>query len=425
MSQQISRRSLFKVAGAGALASVVPLSGCSSNTAGGTTSIRFEETKFEVIPYIDKLVADFNGKQSSVSVTHDSTSSLIAQFVRGNPPDIDLDNYNLTTSLFIARGVLANLADLPEAKTIDPNVQALVTQYASFKDETSVLPYSIAAEGVVYNPDLFDKHSVKVPTTWTELLAACETLKSKGVTPIYGTYKDGWTIQQGLFDYVAGASLDVAAFYKQLNALGAAAGADAAVSFTKDFAAATKKMMQLLPFTNPDAPSRAYADGNAAFAAGQAAMYLQGPWAVGEVLKVNPKAKIGTFALPVTDNPADLKCRVNLDLAIWLPRSGSKQAAATKFLSYLMQPDVVNKYNLDNLAFSPLKDAPSVAADSPIAGLEALVKAGKFYQGPATYLPNVIPVGNYVQAMVLNKDPNAILASLDNDWHRIAKRTSA
>jgi raffinose/stachyose/melibiose transport system substrate-binding protein len=87
-------------AGLGAIATVVPLSGCSASGAGGgVTTIRFEATKIEVVGYFGKLVADFNQQQSGVQVIHDSTSSLIAQFVRGTPPDLDCDNYNLTTSL--------------------------------------------------------------------------------------------------------------------------------------------------------------------------------------------------------------------------------------------------------------------------------------------------------------------------------------
>ena len=128
--------------------------------SGGATKIVFEETKPEVVPYFDNLVAKFNASQSHVVVSHDFTSNLIAEFVRGNPPAIDCDNYNLTTSIFVARGVLADLAGLPQAKTIDPNIQALVTQYASYHGETSVLPYSVAAEGVIYNVDLFDKVGV-------------------------------------------------------------------------------------------------------------------------------------------------------------------------------------------------------------------------------------------------------------------------
>jgi len=422
-SPSLSRRSLFKAAGLGAIATVVPLSGCSASGAGGgVTTIRFEETKVEVVGYFGKLVADFNQQQSGVQVTHDSTSSLIAQFVRGTPPDLDCDNYNLTTSLFVARGVLTDLADLPEAKLIDPNVQALVDQYGSYRGQTSVLPYSITAAGVVYNTDLFEQHGVQVPTTWSQMIEACETFKSKGVTPIYSTFKDPWTIQQGLFDYISGGVVNVADFYQQLKAQGTAAGPGSPVNFQSTFKPAVAKILQLAEYSNPDAASRTYADGNTAFANGKAAMYMQGPWAIGEIAKANPQAKVGTFALPATDNPADTRVRVNLDLALWIPTSTTKKEAATRFLSYLMQPDVMNTYNADNLAFSPVKNAPAVK-DQRIAGLEPYVRAARFYQGAGTYMPNVIPLGNYLQGMVLMKDGDATLRSLDSDWHRLAKRS--
>ena len=282
----------------------------------------FEETKPEVVPYFNNLVAKFNASQSSVTVSHDFTSSLIAEFVRGNPPAIDCDNYNLTTSIFVARGVLADLGGLPQAKLIDPNIQALVTQYASFHGETSVLPYSVAAEGVIYNVDLFDKVGVSsVPTTWSEFLAVCEKFKSAGITPVYQTYGDTWTTQQGLFDYTVGGMVDVAAFYQGLAREGTNLGPNSSVSYQKDFTAPCKQMLSLAPYFNDNPIAKHYADGNQAFASSQAGMYMQGPWAVGEVLAINPKLKMGTFALPATDDASQTKCRVNLDLAIWLPRS--------------------------------------------------------------------------------------------------------
>lgn len=95
-------------------------------------------------------------------------------------------------------------------------------------------------------------------------------------------------------------------------------------------------MLELGTYSNGDAGTRAYPDGNAAFAKGAAAMYMQGPWGIGEIAKVNPKAKVGTFALPATDNAADAKCRVNLDLAFWIPKGASDPAAAHRFMSYLL-----------------------------------------------------------------------------------------
>ena len=424
----LNRRSMMKALGLGAAGIAVPglVAGCSSSS-GGATRIVFEETKPEVVPYFNNLVAKFNASQSKVVVTHDFTSSLIAEFVRGNPPAIDCDNYNLTTSIFVARGVLADLAGLPQAKTIDPNIQALVTQYASFQGETSVLPYSVAAEGVIYNGDLFDKVGVSaVPTTWTEFLAVCEKFKSKGIVPIYQTYGDTWTTQQGLFDYTAGGMVDVAAFYRELAREGTNLGPNSSVSFEKDFTAPCKQMLSLAPYFNENPIAKHYADGNLAFANGQAGMYMQGPWAVGQVLAISPKLKLGTFALPATDDASQTKCRVNLDLAIWLPRSqpAAQHTAAIQFLNYLMQPSVMNAYNQANLAFSPLKNAPP--QKSPlVSGLQPYVSSGRFYQGPGTYVPLTIPIGNFIQEMMLTGNVSGFTSSMDGAFKRLAIRTSA
>jgi raffinose/stachyose/melibiose transport system substrate-binding protein len=418
----------MKAVGLGAAALAAPglVAGCSSSS-GGATSIVFEETKPEVVPYFNNLVAKFNASQSHVVVTHDFTSSLIAEFVRGNPPAIDCDNYNLTTSIFVARGVLADLAGLPQAQTIDPAIQALVTQYASYKGETSVLPYSVAAEGVIYNVALFDKVGVSaVPTTWSEFLSVCEKFMSAGITPIYQTYGDPWTLQQGLFDYTVGGMTDVAAFYKQLSAAGTNLGPNSSVSFEKDFTAPCQQMLSLTKYFNANPIAKHYADGNLAFASGAGGMYMQGPWAVGQVLAIKPNLKMGTFPLPATDNAADTKCRVNLDLAIWLPRSQApaQRTAALQFLDYLMQPSVLNAYNQANLAFSPLKNAPP--QKSPlVSGLQQYVSSGRFYQGAGTYVPITIPVGNYIQEMMLTGNVSGFTSSMDSAFKRLAIRTSA
>ncbi len=424
----LGRRPMLKALGFGAAAIAAPgaLAGCSSS-GGGVTRIVFEETKPEVVPYFNNLVAKFNAAHPRIVVTHDFTSSLIADFVRGNPPAIDCDNYNLTTSIFVARGVLADLASLPQARTIDPNIQALVSQYGSFHGETNVLPYSVAAEGVIYNVDLFDKVGADaVPTTWSEFLAVCEKFKSANITPVYQTYGDTWTTQQGLFDYTVGGMIDVAAFYKQLNAQGTNIGPNSPVSFEKDFTAPCQKMLSLAPYFNANPIAKHYADGNLAFANSQAGMYMQGPWAVGLIQAINPKLKMGTFPLPATDDPSQTKCRVNLDLAIWLPRSQSapQRAAALQFLDYLMQPSVMNAYNQTNLAFSPLKNAPPQT--SPIvSGLNAYVSSGRFYQGAGTYVPITIPVGNFIQEMMLTGDVGGFTSSMDGAFRRLAIRTSA
>lgn len=431
MDQPLSRRPLSRrrflgmAALVGGTAAAPAISGCGgSASADEPTRIRFLQNKPEVIGYFSDLAETFNSSQPDVVVLHDSTpTALIPQFVRGTPPDLACYNYNLETSNFLRRGALTNLADLPEAQTIDPSVQSLVDQFARYKDETSALPYSITAAGVIYNTSMFDDLGLEVPTTWSELLEVCERLEAAGITPIEQTFKDTWTLSQGLFDYVSGSALDVSAFFAELKALGADAEPDSSVSFTKDFRDACQKMVALLAYTNEDAPSRGYADGNVAFANGKTAMYLQGPWAVGEILKINPEAQIGTFPMPASDDPEMTKVRVNLDLALWIPHDSQNQDAGRQFLRYLMQPEVQNAYNEHALAWSTTKDAPPVR-DPHVAGLQPYIEAAKFYQGAGTYMPTAIPVGNYLQEFVISRDVEQFLTKLDADWERYARRSA-
>ena len=134
-------------------------------------------------------------------------------------------------------------------------------------------------------------------------------------------------------------------------------------------------MLELSQYVNPDASSRTYGDGNTAMANGEAAMYLQGPWAFGEIAKAAPDLELGMFPLPVTDDPDDLKARINMDLAAWIPEASKHKEAARAFLEYLYQPEVIQAYNESQLGFPPTKDAPPVS-DERIAGLQEYIDAG-------------------------------------------------
>jgi raffinose/stachyose/melibiose transport system substrate-binding protein len=416
----MSRRQALTTLGLGAGALALGLSGCAPSN--GVTTIRFFQTKPEVVGYFDDLIDQFHAVQSDVRVVHDSTSLIAPQFVRGDPPDLACYNYNLENARYVERGVLSDLSDMPEAQRINDSVQALVDQYGTYPGRTSVLPYSITAAATIYNKEIFEANDVQIPVTWSQLIEACETFQAAGITPIYGTYRDTWTTAQGIFDYTTGGDIDVDGFYEELFAEGANVSDSSPVSFQKDFAGAVDKMVELTKYTNPDAPSRGYADGNLAFAQGEAAMYFQGPWALGEIAKTSPDLAIGTFPLPMTEDEDDLKVRVNLDLGLWIPESSTKKEAAREFIRFLMSPEIMDKYNADNLAFGVTKDAPPVT-DPRITNLQQYIDDGDFYQGAQTYIPNSIPVGNYIQSTLLGGSSESMLRTLDADWRRLAQRS--
>ncbi|MCP2032588.1 raffinose/stachyose/melibiose transport system substrate-binding protein [Okibacterium sp. HSC-33S16] len=401
-------------------AATVSLTGC-ANSGSGPEEITFHMSKPEAIGFFRNLATEFNSEQSDVHVTLDTASNLSAGFLRGNPPDVGLLNYNMEMSRFMERGALSDLSDMPEADRIRPEVQDLVDQYSTYPGRTSVLPYSIAAASVIYNVQIFEENGLEIPTTWDELIDVCDTLLDAGITPIYSTFSEPWTVAQGLFDYTVGGSVDVADFYEQMNELGTEVGPDSPVSFEKTLKEPVEKMVQLAGYSNDDAESRSYGDGNVAFAKGQAAMLMQGPWALGEIAKTNKDLRLGTFPLPASNDPEDLKVRVNLDLALWIPEIGNSKEAARKFVSFLMQPEIMDEYNASFLGFGTTTDAAPVT-DERILGMQKFYDEGKFYQGASQRVHLSIPTANYVQTMATGGDVDATLRRLDADWARLALR---
>ena len=400
------------------------LAGCS---ADGRETIRFTFSKREALTFMTQVVADYNASQDQVRVEMDSSGVDVvsASFVRGNPPDIMLANYNYEVARFVQRCALSDLSGTDAAGTVRADLQPLMDQYGVCAGRTSALPYSVMASSVIYNTEIFDQLGLSVPTTWDELIQTSDTLAANGITPFYGTFKDDWTVGQGWYDYAVGGSLDVIDFFDSLAAEGDEVGPDSPVSFQRDFAGAMDRMTDLATnYTNPDANSRAYGDGNLAFAQGQAAMYLQGPWALGEIAKTAPDLPVGTFPLPMTDDPDDLAVRVNMDLAAMIPEGSRHQEAARDFLEYLYQPQIIEAYNESQLGFAPTKDAPA-PSDPRVAGMVPYYEEGQIYQGASVLVPKTIPVFNYAQAMILGASPENTLRTMDQDWARLAFRQPA
>lgn len=412
----------MKALATGALLALVgtSLAACASD---GRETIQFAFAKPEAIPYMRELVQEYNSSQDDVTVVLDTSGvdSFSAGFVRGDPPDIALNNYNQETARFIQRCAMSDLSDTAAAQSVREDLTPFMDQFGVCEGRTSAIPYSVMGAAVIYNKEIFAQNGLEVPTTWDELIAVCDTLEAAGITPFYGTFADNWTVGQGWYDYAVGGMLDTVSFFDDLAEEGVDVGPTSAVSFQKDQAEPVEKMLELSEYVNADAASRGYGDGNTAMAKGEAAMYLQGPWALGEIAKAAPDLELGMFPLPVTDDPDDLKVRINMDLAAWIPEASSHQEAARAFLDYLYQPEIIQAYNDSQLGFTPTEDAPPVS-DERILGLQKYIDAGEMYQGSTQLVPRAIPIHNYVQAIMLGSDPQRILSNIDADYARLAFR---
>ncbi len=413
---------------AATLGMAIAASGLAACSGGGdgAQEVHFVFSKREAIDFMKGVVADYNSSQDEYRVVLDTSGidTMSASFVRGNPPDLGLTNYNMETSRFVERCTLSDLSDLDAAKTINPDLQPLMDQYGKCEGRISAFPYSIMASSVIYNKEIFEQYGLEVPQTWDELLALCEELKANGIDPFYATFSSGdsWTIGQGWYDYAVGGSIDVIDFFDKLKAEGTDVGPDSEVSFEKDFAEPVTKMRYLADnYVNPDAKNRSYNEGNQNFAEGKAAMYLQGPWAFPEIAKISPDLQLGTFPLPMTDDPEDLKVRVNVDLAAWVPVEAANPEGARDFLEYLYQPEIIQAYNENQLGIAPVTGVDLID-DPRVEGSLSYYLDSKFYQGPSVLVDKTIPLFNYTQEMLIDSDPTAPLATLDSDWARLAIR---
>ncbi|WP_406709913.1 ABC transporter substrate-binding protein [Trueperella pyogenes] len=398
----------------------VSLAGCSTHSR---EDIRFTFSKREAIDFMQNVVNEYNSSQDRYNVKLDTSGVDVvsASFVRGNPPDLMLANYNFEVARFVERCALSDLSDTAAAKAADlATFGPLMAQYGKCAGQISALPYSIMSSAVIYNKDIFAEHGLTVPHTWSELLDVANRLRAAGIDPFYATFKDEWTVGQGWFDYAIGGSIDVGKFFDKLHEAGDRVGPQSAASF-QDLAAPMEKMLKLSVYANRDAAARSYGDGNLAIAQGKAAMYLQGPWAFSEIAKSAPELNLGTFPLPMTEDPKDLAVRVNIDLALMVPADAENPKGARDFLEYLYQPHIIHAYNASQLGFTPIVGA-AAPEDPRVAGMIPYYDAGQIYQGPSVLIPKAIPVHNYAQAIIAEQNAQTYLATLDKDWSRLAYR---
>ena len=71
------------------------------------------------------------------------------------------------------------------------NFTPTVLDAIKYKGKQYTVPTGLSYySGVYYNKTIFEKSGLKIPTTWSEFMTVCQTLKSKGVVPLGISGKD-------------------------------------------------------------------------------------------------------------------------------------------------------------------------------------------------------------------------------------------
>lgn len=194
--------------------------------------------------------------------------------------------------------------------------------------------------GFIYNQQVFDDAGVAVPTTWDEVLDACEKLKAAGVTPIHYP-KDTWVPQ-----------IFMSAGYAQvLGDEGREFGRKLAVNEAKwtdkqEMADVIDLFLSLFEkgYVNEDFLSVTYDDTIAAIGTGEAAMTICGDYFAASVVEAFPDAKLGMFNVQLPGAPEDVMIADTSSVGFAIYKNSPNAEVAKKVLNLWSTPEYANLY---------------------------------------------------------------------------------
>ena len=133
----------------------------------------------------------------------DFKTGILVRAAGQNLPDVFSYWAGSRTQFVIDSGSLRPIDDMWTANGLDNVVAKSVADGATLYDgKRYLVPFGYHYAGMFYNTKvLADAGVTEMPKTWEAFLALCETLKSKGVTPIALGSKDRWPAQFW-FDYL-------------------------------------------------------------------------------------------------------------------------------------------------------------------------------------------------------------------------------
>lgn len=239
-----------------------------------------------------------------------------------------------------------NLVDLSG----EPWVSNLTDTGKSFVTHTDGKIYcfpngGVNSYGIVYNREVFKNNGIEVPTTVDEFNKACETLKAAGITPIYVSMADSWTVNQIMnaeWPNILAANPDA------LDKLNKNEIRWDSLPQFNDMFVRLKDWVDK-GYINSDMATATYEMGQKAIASGSAAMMYMGDWADPEYIKTEPsgKGKIGMMAAPAETGESRLA--IAGPGGYYISNQSKNIDAAKDFLNY-MATDENLKLNMDKRA---------------------------------------------------------------------------
>ncbi len=326
------------------LLAVLGACGKSDSAATGKTEIEVFSQKVEMKSTLQDIIDDFEKKNPKIDIKLTSVSDagtvLKTRIAGGDVPDvINIFPQNADFKGWAADG---KFLDLTGSDFLSHLKDGAAENYA-IDNKIYSLPLNANEWGFFYNKTAFKKLGLKVPTTWAEFETLVAAIKAQGKTPFAAslTTDDSWSLNG--YHQLAWATV-TGGFDEAEKAL-IGSGTDGIKEGDANFEQVAKELSLVSGNAQKNANGASYSDAVAAFASGDALILPQGTWALPVIKEQDPDFDIGTFAYPGVEEGQEMTIgAADLAFSVSASASKAKQTAAKKFLAYLTQSEVMQKY---------------------------------------------------------------------------------
>jgi raffinose/stachyose/melibiose transport system substrate-binding protein len=192
----------------------------------------------------------------------------------------------------------------------------------------------VSYSGLYYNKDLFTQNNLTVPTTWSELVTACKTLKAAGTPCMTAGGKDGWPIFVGAYGLIGSIYPDQAALVEGLWTGKIKWNDEKSLGMWDKMKVYAQDMMEegASGIAGDAAPGR--------FASGAVAMFAGGTWYAPAIEAAQPAFKWGYIPFPGSDKADENKYLFGKYDQGWaIAAKTPNKDAAINYLTMFSEPD--------------------------------------------------------------------------------------
>lgn len=241
---------------------------------------------------IERFNKDYEGKYHVTPITtnlEEYYPKLNALVAANETPDVFIVSPGPNLTDYVAPGVAASLDEYLADGWKDTFTSDAVFSQMTYDGKIYAVPLNIAAACAFYNTEMFEAAGAKVPTNWDEMLDACEKLQAAGYTPITISAGTAWCLSM------------VAGYLCEMEGVDLAALADGSASWEDGkLESAATKLVELSKYFQKTAAGDTNDVATANFYNGEAAILIQGSWAIAQINGENPdfESKCGVFQFP-------------------------------------------------------------------------------------------------------------------------------